>query len=159
MKIGLFHTEHEHEHLSPTSRRVLVVDDEPAILFAYKKLIQAEGMHVDACETLESALPLVHAHSYCAVITDIRLSGTENSDGIRLLREVRTLQPNAKTIVITGFGSSDVERTLAELGASHYFEKPVTPLLILDLLKAVFMPDEEQATSMDLSACLPELSP
>lgn len=139
--------------------RVLVVDDEPAILFAYMKLLQSEGFHVDACEDLNEALRLVHTGSYCAVITDIRLSGSENSDGIHLLREVRRHQPEARTIVITGFGNSDVERMLKELGASHYFEKPVQPSLIMKLLKAVHIVPDESTDPYTIGECVPELSP
>jgi DNA-binding NtrC family response regulator len=117
--------------------RVLVVDDEPSILFAYQKLLGAEGFTVDACGELEAALHFTNSCSYFAVITDIRLSGSGNSDGVALLRAVRSQQPLAKTVVVTGYGTSELERTLKELGATHYFEKPVRPSLILDILNAV----------------------
>jgi DNA-binding NtrC family response regulator len=117
--------------------RVLVVDDEPSILFAYQKLLVAEGFTVDACGELEAALHFTNSCSYFAVITDIRLSGSGNSDGVALLRAVRSQQPLAKTVVVTGYGTSELERTLKELGATHYFEKPVRPSLILDILNAV----------------------
>ena len=132
------------KRLQTPSVRVLVVDDEPAILFAYQKLIQAEGYGIDLCEGLEEALNLIHTSKYFAVITDIRLSGSENTGGIQLLHAMRNQQPDAKIIVVTGFGSSYVEKTLKDLGASHYFEKPVRPSLIIELLRKFHTADEER---------------
>jgi DNA-binding NtrC family response regulator len=121
---------------SSSPGRILVVDDEPAVLFAYQKLIQAEGFDVDACEGLLEALILLGTFSYSAVITDIRLSGSENTGGMQVLDATRRQQPHAKIIVVTGFGSNDVERSILALGSSYYFEKPVKPSLIMELLKA-----------------------
>jgi CheY-like chemotaxis protein len=122
---------------SPSSPgRILVVDDEPAVLFAYQKLIQAEGYEVDACEGLHEALVFLDTCSYIAVITDIRLSGSENTGGMQVLHATRRQQPHAKIIVVTGFGSNDVEQSIKSLGSSYYFEKPVKPSLIMELLKS-----------------------
>lgn len=125
------------EEFKPCSSRILVVDDEPAILFAYQKLIKAEGFEIDACDGLGEALQLISSCYYFAVITDIRLSGSENTEGIELLRAVRQCQPDSKVIVVTGFGSSSLEQKLRELGASHYFEKPVKPATIIELLRSL----------------------
>lgn len=137
------------KRLQPVSGRILVVDDEPAILFAYKKLIQAEGFEVDVCEGLEEALNLIETRSYNAVITDIRLSGTENTDGILLFQAIRKQQPDAILVIVTGFGNCDNERTLKELGASLYFEKPVRPSLIMEILKEAHFANEEPAEDSD----------
>lgn len=132
--------------------RVLVVDDEPAILFAYQKLIRANGFCVDTCSDLDDALALIETKHYSAVITDIRLSGTENIGGVLLVQAARKLQPDAKLIVVTGFGNSSVELALRELGVCHYFEKPVMPSLIMELLKAIHVVDEDD----DFALAFPE---
>lgn len=142
----------------PLPGRVLIVDDEPAILFAYKRIIRGEGYDVDTCEGLDEALNFIAANAYFAVITDIRLSGTENTGGIQLFQAVRTIQPLAKVIVVTGFGDSEVKRTLDELGSAHYFEKPVKPSLIIELLKAFKNAVDEQIDDFDFEISLPELS-
>ena len=138
--------------------RILVVDDEPSILFAYQRLLRAEGYCVDSCGELGSALDLVQAHLYFAIITDIRLSGSENSDGVKLLHAVRTQQPDARTIVVTGFGDSDLEQTLKESGAHHYLEKPVQPALIIDLLKAARKTEEEKKRNYNFNMVIPEIN-
>lgn len=94
--------------------------------------------------------------SYFAIITDIRLSGTESTEGIQLLHAVREQQPDAKVIVATGIGNSDIERTLRELGASHYFEKPVKPAIILGLLTAMRLTVNKQNNDdIDFGSSLP----
>lgn len=125
-------------HILPVVRqRILIVDDESAILFAYRKLIEPEGFEVDTCENIYEAMVMIRTRPYLAIITDMRLEGTVNEDGIELLHFIRELQPNARTIVATGYGSEELKRTTQTLGAAHYFEKPVFPSSILAALKAL----------------------
>ena len=117
-------------------RRVLVVDDEEAVLFAYRELLTEEGLTVDVCRTLEEVIALMGTHEYSVLITDLRLAGTDNLDGISVLRCARGLQPKTKRILVTGHGSSEIQRTAMAEGASAYFEKPVQPSVILETLRA-----------------------
>jgi DNA-binding NtrC family response regulator len=118
------------------NKRVLIVDDEVSILFSYRKLLEREGMKVDVCESFEEAVEHIRDNDYCAVIADIRLSGSENTDGLKILHEIKKKQPDAKVILMTGYGNSDIEQMAYDLGAAHYFEKPVRPSVILDTLKS-----------------------
>lgn len=70
-----------------------------------------------------------------AVIADLRLAGTDNGDGLEILRIVRNEQPDTITILSSGFGDSDVEKKSRDLGISCFFKKPVQPSDILDRLK------------------------
>ena len=161
--IHAMHTNHlqparEQMPSTPRASRILVVDDEPAILFAYQKLIKAEGFAIDACEGLSEALQLINSCYYFAVITDIRLSGSENTEGIELLQAVRQLQPSSNVIVVTGFGSSSLEQNIRELGATHYFEKPVKPGTIMSLLRALHCSAHEISEDYDFELFPTELS-
>jgi len=124
--------------------RILVVDDESAILFAYRRLIETEGFGVDTCETIQEAIELIRARTYLAIITDMRLAGTDNEDGIELLLSIREIQPAAKVIIATGYGTEKLQQSTQTLGAAHYFEKPVQPsaiVTILDQLRAALFSD------------------
>jgi len=125
---------------SPEAHRILVVDDEPAVLFAYRKLIEKDGMTVDISASLEDALRNIRSRSYLAVIADLRLAGTDNGDGLEILRVIQGERPGTKTILATGYGDSDIEKTAQSLGASYYFKKPVSPSDILGALRQ-FMAD------------------
>jgi DNA-binding NtrC family response regulator len=120
----------------PTARqRVLVVDDEIAILFAYRKLIETEGLEVDACDNLEEAMDMIRNRPYLAIITDMRLEGSDNEDGIELLHLIREIQPDARVIVVTGYGSEELKHKTQTLGAMYYFEKPVLSSAIMTAIK------------------------
>lgn len=115
--------------------RILIIDDEPAILFAYRKLIEKEGMHVDSSTCLDGAIRHIRKCRYLAVVADVRLAGTCNEDGLEFLRILRKEHPATKMIVVTGYGNSEIEKTARALGASHYFEKPVLPAVIMGVLR------------------------
>lgn len=116
-------------------QRILVVDDEPAVLFAYRKLIEREGIEVDSSTNLQGAIKNLKTNHYLAVITDLRLEGTENTDGLKIINAGRENQPGAKLIMVTGYGNTEIEQMAFASGVTHYFEKPVRPSLILDALK------------------------
>jgi len=115
--------------------RILVVDDEPAILFAYRKLIERDGLAVDISMTLEEAITQIRTQRYLAVIADLRLAGTDNGDGLEILRVIQSEHPDTKTILATGYGDNDVENEARTLGAAYYFKKPVPPAAILGALR------------------------
>jgi DNA-binding NtrC family response regulator len=115
--------------------RVLILDDEPAILFAYRRIIENEGMHVDSSTCLEDALTYISTHNYLAIVTDVRLSGSENKDGLELLRIVRQSRPTTKVIMATGFGTAEIQDSARQLGAEHFFIKPIQPASIVNALR------------------------
>lgn len=119
-------------------RRILIVDDEPAILFAYCKMMQREGLIVDRCECLDHALHCIKNSPYLAVIADMRLAGTDNLDGLQVVKCIRELQPETRVILATGHGSRELEQAARGMGVSHYFEKPVQPVDLLAALRDLF---------------------
>ena len=127
---------------SPTGR-ILIVDDEVATLFAYRKLFEREGLGVDVCESLNEAIELIGSFPYNAIIADLRLEGTDNADGLEILRIVRERGMDTKVIIITGYGNREIEQTALAMGAAYYFEKPVLPSAILKVLNVL------KSTSVD----------
>jgi DNA-binding NtrC family response regulator len=111
--------------------RVLIVDDDPAILFAYAKILEREGLCVDSCDCLIKAIKHIRSHTYLAVISDMQLIGTENTDGLDVRRTLQSERLYSHVIIATGSGNSDIEQSVCQMGASHYFQKPVDPSLIL----------------------------
>lgn len=108
------------------SKRILVVDDEVAILLAFKKLLKRPEVDVDTSETLEDAQELISQNTYDAVIVDLRLSGTLGQEGFEIVRATKEYNPEAKVALITAYGSHGIEEHARSLGADFYFEKPVS---------------------------------
>lgn len=103
----------------PSSARVLVVDDELAILRAVRTNLVAHGFHVETAETLRQARELV-LHHPDVVLLDL---GLPDGDGIDLIREVRTY--SSIPIVVLSARSAEREKVAAlDLGADDYLTKP-----------------------------------
>ena len=67
------------------------------------------------------------------VITDIRMSGVNGIEGLELLSYIKA-RYRTEVIIMTGYGSDDIETEAYRRGAFYYFEKPVD---IPELLKKV----------------------
>ena len=119
------------------NNRILIIDDDPAILFAYAKLFEREGLCVDSCDCLLEAIKHLKSHSYFAVVTDMRLAGTENTDGLDVIRALQAERSDSHFILATGSDNNDIELAARQMGASHYFQKPVEPALILTTLNGL----------------------
>ena len=115
--------------------RLLIVDDEPTILFAYQKLFEREGYLVDLCETPEQSMKMILERSYHAVISDLRFGGIDNEDGVKLLVFIRERRPKIKLILVTGNAGTFRKQTCQSLGIEHFYEKPVQPELLLNALQ------------------------
>ncbi len=105
--------------------RVLVVDDEEAFLLGAGAVLSRTGRKVDTADSLAEAERLLGRNEYEAVITDLRLAGTEGEEGLKIAGFVRSYCPKTKLILITAYGDEEVKRSAMALGVDHYFEKPV----------------------------------
>jgi DNA-binding NtrC family response regulator len=119
-----------HNHL-------LLVDDEPAILMAFKKLLQNSEISVDTAENIEYAKELLDERAYDAVIADLRLSGFAGEEGLEIIRYVKERHPETQIILITAYGNQDVMKNAYNLGAAFYFEKPVSANIIKKALNSL----------------------
>ncbi len=105
--------------------RVLLVDDEEAFLLGAVAVLSRTGRQVDTADSLEEAERLLGRYEYEAVITDLRLAGTEGEEGLEIASFVRSYCPKTKLILITAYGDEEVKKSAMALGVDHYFEKPV----------------------------------
>ena len=109
---------------APAGPRLLIVDDEAAILFAMGDYLSRRGYAVDRAGSRPEAEALLATGSYALVIVDLRLEATEPRAGLDILRRVRERQPQARTILLTAYGSAEVEAELAGLGTGRLLSKP-----------------------------------
>jgi CheY-like chemotaxis protein len=103
--------------------QVLVVDDEPSILFAMKEYLERFGHTVDAAHGTAEALSLLAAARYSLVISDLRLTASQQSDGLDLLAHVRSRCPGTLTILLTAYDGMEAEREAERLGVDALIGK------------------------------------
>ena len=101
--------------------RVLIVDDEPAILTAFQYALQDKDWHIEVAPTAQAGLMLFEKERFDVVVTDKNLP---DFDGIKLLTELREQDVRTQFIVITGYASPKSAIDAANLGAFEYLAKP-----------------------------------
>jgi DNA-binding NtrC family response regulator len=105
-------------------RRMLVVDDEEAILFAMDEYFTNRGYQVHCARELEEAQALLTYHKYDVVIADLRLTGINGAEGLELLSFVRDCSPKTKILLLTAYGSPMVEAEARHRGVHAFLSKP-----------------------------------
>jgi DNA-binding NtrC family response regulator len=101
--------------------RVLVVDDEKAMLLALKGLLGKEGYQVETAGGGEEALRLIDTGRFHLVITDLSMDGV---GGMQVLEHARRIDPDVAVIMITAHGSEKIAVQAMKLGAVDYVPKP-----------------------------------
>lgn len=107
-------------------KKLLIVDDEVAVLIAFKKIFRGHPVEIDTADTIEQAISMIDAKRYEAVIADLRLSGILGQEGLRILQHAKEKNVGTRLIMITGYGSPDIMKRAYALGADFYCEKPVS---------------------------------
>ena len=118
-----------------TKKRVLIVDDEAAFLVSIKKLLQSFEFEIHTAETLREAMDLLSEHSFCAVVTDVRLSNVMGREGFEILKYIKQHIPVTVVIILTGYGGPEAMETAYTLGANVYLEKPVSANVLRGILE------------------------
>ena len=120
--------------------RILLVDDEEAIRFAYKKVLSNPSVVVDTAPSFNKALHLLQNKSYDAVIADLRLMpGSVIKEGLEVIRQAKRMQSYCKVVVVTGCGEEGTKEEVFQLGADFYLEKPASPLKVKAALQSLGM--------------------
>jgi CheY-like chemotaxis protein len=115
-------------------KRVLLVDDEPAIVFAFSKVLKGDGVEVDTAGSAEGAVELLHRERYDALVVDLRLTGVDDMDGLGVVSEAGATQPDCRIVVMTAYGGEDIRNQVFARGADYYLEKPVSASRIKEAL-------------------------
>jgi response regulator RpfG family c-di-GMP phosphodiesterase len=101
--------------------RVLVVDDEKFIRDILADFLGMEGYHVRTAEDGAAAIAELSRTHYDLVISDLKMP---RMGGIELLEEVSRTDPNAITVIMTGFGTVETAIDAMKRGAYDYILKP-----------------------------------
>ena len=120
--------------------KILIVDDERTILLSLGHLLKADQVDVITCNRQDFAKTAIDNHFFALVILDLRLSGSDERDGIELLQYIRTKSPNTKVIVMTAYGSDEILDKTFHRGAFTYLEKPVLLEDVFQTLDSVGIP-------------------
>lgn len=152
--------------------QILVVEDERSVAYTLQRALErASGgaYAVDICFSLSDALDRLQQMEYSLVISDLRLQQGSGrlppESGLTLLAQVRRLYPATRTILMTGYGSEEVESE-AKSVTDGYLPKPFNLPDVVSLVQEVIRHPITGAGAQvvvvdddlsDLSRCLAEL--
>src|SRR5215217_6007295 len=115
---------------------ILVVEDEELMRSILRQLLEGTGHNVFTADSAENALEIFTANDVALTLTDIRLAG---HDGIELLDEIKTIDPDALVIIMTAYSSVDTAIAALRKGAYDYVTKPfVNEDLLQTVRNAIF---------------------
>ena len=101
-------------------KELLVVDDELPIARALKAFFEQRGFHVQTAGTAADALECIHDIPE-VVLLDLRLP---DGSGLDVLSQLKKEAPDARVIVISGYGDPATIKEALDRGASDFFSKP-----------------------------------
>ncbi len=114
--------------------RLLVVDDEVAILFAITEYFTGRGYEVDSARTRQEAERLLAAIRYQLVFADLCLGERQSRDGLDIIRYVSAHFPDTLVVLMSAHSSPDVTREAKRLGARAVVKKPVPLATMAELV-------------------------
>jgi two-component system nitrogen regulation response regulator GlnG len=101
---------------------LLVVDDEPSILAAFRRAYRDTPLKLLTVETAAEGLALVEQEHPDVIIFDVQLP---DMTGLEALRTLRTFDARSPVILITGKSTTDTAIEAMKLGAYEYLLKPL----------------------------------
>ena len=110
--------------------RVLIVDDEPALLDALKIALERGQCDVTACRAFEEARQHLLTEEFDVLVTDVRLGAF---NGIQLAVVARDRNAEMKIVVFSGYDDPVLRSEAANLGAT-YLVKPITAEQLLNFI-------------------------
>jgi len=114
-------------------KRILVVEDEPAIAFGLQLDLKSEGYDVEIESDGESALQRARKEAFDLILLDVMLPG---KDGFEVCRELRRGGSKTPVIMLTA-KTQEAEKVLGlEIGADDYVTKPFSPRELRARVKA-----------------------
>ena len=107
-----------------THKRILLVDDEESILFALRRYFSRLGYSVDVARELEEAEALLATCDYAVVIADLSLTDNGSTEGLEIVRFSRYRNRDTRVILLTAYGSPEIEREAMRRGIDAFLHKP-----------------------------------
>jgi two-component system response regulator RegA len=107
--------------LIPSDRNLILVDDDAPFLARLARAMEARGFEVATASTVREGKELARAKKPGFAVVDLRL---EDGSGLDVVAAVQEARPEARIVVLTGYGNIATAVAAVKLGAVDYLSKP-----------------------------------
>lgn len=115
-------------------RSLLIIDDDKAFRLRLARAMEKRGFDVEAAETVEEGISMVRSLRPAFAVVDLRLEDGNGLDIVGILHEVR---PEARAVMLTGYGNIATAVAAVKAGAIDYLAKPADADDVANALLAV----------------------
>ncbi|MBY0382127.1 MAG: ActR/PrrA/RegA family redox response regulator transcription factor [Xanthobacteraceae bacterium] len=115
-------------------RTLLIVEDDKPFLERLSRAMEARGFAVTSCETVAEGLVHIEHSPPAFAVVDLRVG---DSNGLDVVAALQNTRPDARAIVLTGYGNIATAVTAVKLGAVDYLAKPADADEVATALLAV----------------------
>ncbi len=112
--------------------RILLIEDDPAIVMTLRRLLVEEGYQVRVETRGDSGLERARTEPFEVVLTDMKLPGL---NGLDLVRELHRTKPLLPILLMTAHGTTDTAIEATKSGAYDYLLKPFEMPELLELVE------------------------
>ena len=117
----------------PQDASLVLVDDDKAFAIRLARAMEGRGFTVRVAHSVAEGVDLIRKEPPAFAVVDMRL---DDGTGLDVLSELSRVRPEARAIVLTGYGNFATAVTAVKLGAVDYLAKPADAEEILDALLA-----------------------
>ena len=117
----------------PEDRSLVIVDDDRAFLQRLARAMELRGFEVRCGHSVAEGVDLIREKAPAFAVVDMRL---EDGNGLDVIAELSRVRPDARAIVLTGYGNIATAVTAVKLGAVDYLAKPADADDVTDALLA-----------------------
>ncbi len=124
-----------------TAARILIVEDEEKVAFFLKESLSGleNGYEVVSTPSAEEALAAIDSYDFDLVVADFRLPGR---NGLELISELCSSRPHTRTMLITAYGSDELEAAAYRHNVARYFAKPFRLDEFVEAVQEILTPSE-----------------
>ena len=136
-------------------RRILLVDDEVAVLLTLKAVLEISGFEVDTAASAREGVSKLHTREYQMLITDMRME--HDVAGIEVIKAARSATYHPAVALLTAFPVA--EEDWQEMGADQLLVKPMHTRILLQQIEDLIASHERKLASMGISVFAEEQLP
>lgn len=113
--------------------KVLVVDDELAVLESFKMILEIKDYEVVTAQNLEQAAQAAQKDNFNVAFIDLKFQGKDI--GLDILKKIKEVDPKIEGVIVTAYATENTKMEALRLGAFEYISKPFSMEVIYELVE------------------------